>query len=226
MHSILQRIIKKKKQDLIEQKERISLDELKKRIFSLSRDQGKNYGKFLKHIVNAQNIALIAEIKIASPSEGILGLENSILKRVALYEHAGVDAISCISEKHHFKGDITFIPKIREKTVIPILQKDFVIDTYQIYEAKSINSDALLFIARCLETNTLQSFVSLCQNLYIEPILEINNEEDLEKALTTTTNIISVNARDLDTFIVDIDKACALIKKIPRRFTILGFSGI
>src|SRR5207245_2222000 len=101
--------------------------------------------------------------------------------------------ISFITEPHYFHGDISFIPKMKEKVLIPVLQKDFVIDAYQIYQAQQVGSDALLLIARFLDKKTLQEFVGLCLHLGVEPVVEINNEEDFEKAIATTTNIISVN---------------------------------
>src|SRR6266700_1535424 len=123
--------------------------------------------------------------------------------------------ISIITEKHYFKGDISFISKVKENVSLPVLQKDFIIDPVQIYEAKEAGADALLLISRLVTERQLQKFVSLCFSLGIEPVVEINNEEDLKKTITTKTNIIAVNARDLDTFIVDIEKACLLMQEIP-----------
>ncbi len=205
MHNILQDIIEKKKLDLIEKK--------------------RNYNKF-KQNITSKNIAVIAEIKLASPSAGMLGSEDEIITRAVSYEKAGANAISFITEKHYFKSDISFIPKIKEKISLPILQKDFVIDAYQIYEAKTVDSDALLLIARLLDKKTLQKFVLLCQELGIEPVVEINDAKDLSKAIETNTKIIAVNARNLENFEIDIENACELLKKIPDTFVKLGFSGI
>ncbi|HSW88668.1 MAG TPA: indole-3-glycerol phosphate synthase TrpC [Candidatus Saccharimonadales bacterium] len=205
MHNILQDIIEKKKLDLIEKK--------------------RNYNKF-KQNITSKNIAVIAEIKLASPSAGMLGSEDEIITRAVSYEKAGANAISFITEKHYFKSDISFIPKIKEKISLPILQKDFVVDAYQIYEAKTVDSDALLLIARLLDKKTLQKFVLLCQELGIEPVVEINDAKDLSKAIETNTKIIAVNARNLENFEIDIENACELLKKIPDTFIKLGFSGI
>ncbi|HSW98063.1 MAG TPA: indole-3-glycerol-phosphate synthase [Candidatus Saccharimonadales bacterium] len=206
MHNFLEDIIEKKKLDLIEKK--------------------KDTGIFRRTLKASKNIGIIAEIKLASPTAGLLGSEDEILTRAVAYEKAGADAISFITEKHYFKSDISFIPRIKEKVSLPILQKDFVIDEYQIYEAKLMHADALLLIARLLDTATLQTFVLLCQKVGMEPIVEITDMQDLAKALETKTNIIAVNARDLATFVVDIDKAGDLLKKIPDTFITVGFSGI
>lgn len=224
MHNILLEIIEKKKEDLKIQKKNggVTL------AVALEKDdrKGRPYGSFHEAIVSFKNIAIIAELKLASPSAGVLGFKKDILERVMQYEKSGANAISFITEQHYFNGDISFILKIKEKVSIPVLQKDFVIDASQIYEAKQFGSDALLLLARLLDKKTLQEFVMLCQSLDIEPVVEINNAEDLEKAVATTTNIIAVNARNLEDFSINVDGACDLLKRIPDKFIKLGFSGI
>ncbi len=188
--------------------------------------QNKN---FLEEVIKkkkSKDIAIIAEVKFASPTIPYLGSPGDLRTRVKEYERAGADAISIITEKHFFKGDIGFVSQVKKVVKIPVLQKDFIIDPYQIYEAKSAGSNALLFIARLVSKEKLQIFVLLAQKLGIEPIIEVFNEKDLKKAVATKTLFIAVNARDLETFIVDVPKACELIKNIPDRFIKLGFSGI
>lgn len=208
MHKKLTEIISKTKEDLLKRK--------------------KNDKSFYQAMVNprAGKVAVIAEIKLASPNEGLLGNKNEIETRIKKYEQSEVDAISVVTEKHFFKGDPELIKRIKKITSLPILQKDFVIDEYQIYEAKIFQADALLLIAQILSEQKLVSLVELIQKIGIEPVVEINNKEDLKKALKTKTNIIAVNARDLDTFEVNVDKACELLKRIPEKFIKLGFSGI
>ena len=173
-----------------------------------------------------EGIKLIAEAKFASPTNTNLGSSEDLLRRVKMYEEAGVDAVSIITEKHFFKGDIAFISQVKKEISLPVLQKDFIIDSVQIYEAKEAGSDALLLIARLVAVEKLQEFVSLCFSFGIEPVVEINNEEDLKKAVATQTNIIAVNARNLETLVVDVVGACMLVEKIPDNFAKLGFSGI
>ena len=202
MHKILKKIVEKKRTDLI----------LLKR------------NRFLNLLKN--KMAIIAEIKLASPTVSYFGSKKDIIKRAVDYEKAGVDAISVITEKHFFKGSLKFIPRITKRVNLPVLQKDFVIDPYQIYEAKIIGTDALLLIAKIVDKKTLIKFVSLCLEIGLEPVVEVNDESDLANALVTSTRIIAVNARDLETFKVDVNRACLLMKKIPDRFIKLGFSGI
>ena len=221
MHNILLKIIEKKKQDLIEQMQHVPLEQLQKKMIDSSEEN-----LFKKNILEKKDIAIIAEIKLASPKKSFLGEKGSVLERAKKYEESGVDTISIITEKNFFNGDVAFVTDVKKEVMLPILQKDFVIDAYQIYEAKSIGSDSLLFIAKFLNPQALSSFVNICKKLNIEPVVEINDEEDLEKAVATSTSIIAVNARDLETFRVDVDIACRLMKKIPDKFIKLGFSGI
>jgi len=206
MHNILVSIVEKKKRDLEQQKE-------------------KNIPSF-RNLFSREKIGLIAEVKFASPTHTNLGSHEELLKRVKAYKEAGASAISLITEKYYFKGDGTFVEQVKNEVSLPVLQKDFVIDMAQIHEAKQFGSDALLLIARLVTTEQLQQFVDICLSIGIEPVVEINNEEDLQKALETKTKIIAVNARDLETFSIDIDRACLFIKKIPSHFIKLAFSGI
>lgn len=177
-------------------------------------------------MINFKGFAIIAEIKFASPTNPNLGSPEDLLDRAREYQKAGADAISIITKKAFFKGDIGFVSQVKKVVKIPILQKDFVIDEQQIYEAAHIGSDALLFIARLVSKEKLKTFVLLAQKLGIEPVVEVFDEEDLKKAVAINTRYIAVNARDLETFVVDIDVACKLMEKIPNKFIKLGFSGI
>ena len=205
LNSILLEIVRRKRLDVVKKRTNSSF----KKIFS------KN-----------KKIVLIAEVKLSSPTNDDLGSREDLLNRVQQYEQAGADAVSIITEKYFFKGDLTFISQVKQQVNIPVLQKDFVIDSYQIYEAKLIGSDAILLIARLVDKKILKDFVAIAHEIGIEPIVEINNEEDLKKALDSAASFIAVNARDLRTFNIDIDKACAMLKKIPEKFIKLGFSGI
>ncbi len=218
MHNILEEIITKKRVDLIEQK----------KLNPVNKDSTATFqnDKFKNAIKNSKKPALIAEIKLASPTIPSLGSKEEIISRVRMYEKAGANAISFITEKHFFKGDITFIPKLKEATRLPIIQKDFVIDEYQLYEAAHAGADAILLIAKLITTTVLHEFVILANKLGIEPVVEINDQEDLDKAMKSGTRIIAVNARDLQTFGINVKKACELLQQIPASYIKLGFSGI
>lgn len=226
MKNILDEIVGYKKIELEERKKKISLKTLKNLI------QGLNYPKklvtFLESIQLPKkgNISLIAEIKLASPSTGVLGDETVIPRRIKEYDQSDIDAISIITDTKFFQGKLEFIQKAHLYSDLPILQKDFVIDPYQIYESKFYEADALLLIARILTEKELIDFVDLAIQLGIEPVVEIYGEADLKKALKTETKIIAVNARNLDDFSIDISKASKLGKTLPKDRIFLGFSGV
>lgn len=226
MNQILEQIVTKKKEDLKEQMKLVPLDVLKEGVKRV----GGNL--FYSRIVNAKkDPAIIAEVKLKSPGIGLrlaspFWNEEDLVRRVEEYEEAGADAVSIITEKHFFGGNIDFIKRVKDVVDLPVLQKDFVIDEYQIYESVEAGADAVLLIARLVDKERLDSFVKLVNYMRIEPVVEVYDEADLEKAVAVETRFVAVNARDLDKFEVNVDKACRLMKKIPDKFIKLGFSGV
>ena len=211
MHNILLEIINKTKQDLLIRKKQNPLND------------NKFYQSFLKPKFG---IGIIAEVKFASPTNPKLGSPADLTKIVKSYQQAEADAISVITEKHFFNGRLEFVTQIKKITSLPILQKDFVIDRYQIFESKSLGADAILLIAKILDQKILNNFVKLALDLRIEPVVEVNDELDLKKATSTKTKVIAVNARNFNTLEINVDQACELLKKVPDNFVKLGFSGI
>jgi indole-3-glycerol phosphate synthase len=174
-----------------------------------------------------KDVAIIAEIKLASPSEPHLGSANDVTPLSREYQKGGATMISVVTEKHFFNGDPAFIRQIKKAGVtLPVLQKDFVLDALQIVESKLAGADAILLIANILRRKQLKQFVSLAKSLGLEPVVEVNDEDGLDNAIAAEPTIIAVNARDLKTFVVDVDRACKLLEKIPDGFIKLGFSGI
>lgn len=184
---------------------------------------------FKERILNPKigDIGLIAEIKLVSPIEGKLGEETDIPNRLKNYQNAGADAVSIITEKKIFQGHPDLVSAIKSSTInLPILQKDFIINEFQIEESRKIGADALLLIAGIVSGGVLKRFVSLCKEKGLEPVVEICSQDDLAKAVKSETDIIAVNARDLDTFEVNVNRACKILRKVPEKFIRLGFSGI
>lgn len=222
MHKLLEEILNKTKQDLAKRKKEVSLGALEKTIGDL------NSRSFISAIRNPRKgtIAIIAEVKFASPLEPHLGFPDSLIARIKQYEEANADAISIVTEKHFFKGDPSYISKIREVSSLPVLQKDFIVDSYQVYEAKKAGADAILLIAKIVTRKRLVSLVKQAMYIGLEAVVEVNSQDDLKKSMATQAEIIAVNARDLDSFEVDVDRACELLKMIPDKFLRLGFSGV
>ena len=203
-------------------KTEVSLEVLKAR---MQVNESPSFIDAMRHPKNG-SLAVIAEIKLASPSAGVLGSEEDILSRIRVYEEGGASALSIITEKHFFKGDPDFIGRARKVTSLPILQKDFLVDLYQLYEAKQTGASAVLLIARILSGEDLALFAREAKTLGLEPVVEVFDENDLAKARVTETNVIAVNARNLDTFEIDVEAACALLLGIPDSYLKLGFSGV
>ena len=172
------------------------------------------------------DIGLIAEIKLQSPSEGSLGELSDVISKVKEYEVAGADAISVVTDSKYFGGSMELFDSIKNVVSIPVFRKEFIIDESQIIESAQHNADALLLIARILDSKTLGHFVRQSFLLGVEPVIEIYDEQDLQKALLTEANIIAVNARDLQSFAINIGQACELGKQIPNKKVFVGFSGV
>lgn len=219
MHRILQDIINS------------TTEEIKKRKGQSSMDDMVSYGHlpFKQRILNPKigDIGLIAEVKLASPTEGDLGEKVDILNRVQDYQNAGADAVSVITETKNFKGSLNLVTTVKRSILdLPILQKDFIIDDFQIEEARKLGTDALLLIARIVNATQLKRFVKQCSEKGLEPVVEVCSLGELPNAINCGTEIIAVNARNLDTFEVDVDRACNILKRIPEKFIKIGFSGI
>lgn len=220
MRRVLHEIVTDTERALVQRRSEKQLDDLR------TKAKKKESNFFYDAILNAKIPAVIAEIKMKSPSHGTFDEKLSLKERVELYISAGVQAISYVTNETFFGGKPKIVKKIKQLTNIPILQKDFVIDEYQIYEAAINGADALLLISRIIDTSNLVRFVDLCLQYGIEPIVEAYDEADIAKALESSVRIIGVNARDLDTLAMDRVKACDIIKKIPSERIALGFSGI
>ena len=169
---------------------------------------------------------IIAEIKKASPSRGIIQEDFDPQKIGKIYQKEGARAISILTENKFFQGDIRYLSLVRKITDIPLLCKDFIIDPYQIYEAALQGADGFLLIAALLSQSQMEAFVCLGRELGMEALVEIHNEEDLQKVLFTTSKIIGINNRDLETFKTDINTTLTLVKSIPPEKLVVSESGI
>jgi len=181
---------------------------------------------FKKSISRPHHINLIAEIKKASPSKGILRGDFNPVKIAITYQANGAAAISVLTDERFFEGRLEYIKKIKENVSLPILRKDFIIDEYQIYETVAAGADAVLLIAELLSTNEVVSFYDLAASLGLEVLMEVHNEEDIEKALAADADIIGINNRDLHTFKVDLATTQKLIRLIPQNRVKISESGI
>ncbi len=173
-----------------------------------------------------KNGGIIAEIKKASPSEGVIREDFDVAKIAQIYEEGGAKAISVLTDCEYFHGSFENL-RIASKAVnLPILCKDFIVEEYQIYKAREFGADAILLIAALLEVSELKRFLEIAKNLGMDSLVEIHNDEELEKALESGAKIIGVNSRNLKTFEIDMEGARELVKKIPKDKVVVFESGV
>lgn len=176
--------------------------------------------------ISPEKLQLIAEIKKASPSRGVLRPDLDPVSLARTYRDGGAAAISVLTDENYFQGKLEYLSDIKEEVDVPLLRKDFIIDEYQVYESAAFNADAILLIAAILTRERLEKLIRLCQTLGIDCLVEVHNESELERALTSHARIIGINNRDLNTFEVDIRTTGRLIPLIPQGFTVVSESGI
>ena len=211
--TILQKIFEQKKIRVEEARQGFEYDEFVNRAKKFRQDEIPN--RFAKAFADDTAINIIAEIKRASPSKGIIN-ENFDAGEVATnYEKFGAKAISVLTEEDFFKGKIEDLMTARNLTDLPILRKDFVFDEFQVYEAALIGADAILLIAAMLEDEDLQKLFALAAELGLDVLVEIHNLEELVRAIQIGAKIIGINNRNLHTFEVSLDTSRNLIENAP-----------
>ena len=171
-------------------------------------------------------LSFICEVKKASPSKGIIARDFPWLDIAHDYEKAGAAAISVLTEPDYFLGSGRHLQEIAKAVKIPCLRKDFTIDPYQIYEAKVLGAEAVLFICALLDLKTLASFIKIAQDLKLSALVEIHDKAEAEKALEAGSRIIGINNRDLKTFTIDFGLGTALRRSIPTGILTVAESGV
>ncbi len=217
----LEKIVEIKKDEIQRRKTRSRQKEMEETIAHLPPPRD-----FMDAISQHAPMALIAEIKRASPSVGMIKEDIDLCWIACEYQTGGACAISVLTEAHFFKGDLSYLHLIKEKTSLPVLQKDFILDPFQIYEGRVSGADAILLIASLLDREQLHDFVGLSQSLGMIPLVEIHNEDDLEKISPLELPLIGINNRDLTTFEVDLRTTLRLKREIPSRTKVISESGI
>jgi indole-3-glycerol phosphate synthase len=170
--------------------------------------------------------SLIAEHKRRSPSAGAIREGSRCGDLVRAYERGGAAAVSVLTEEAHFGGSLADLDEARSATYLPILRKDFTVDAYQVYEAKAAAADAVLLVVGSLDEGQLASLANLAWDLDLDALVEIHDEEELERALEIDADIIGINNRDLEDFSVDIDRTFDLIADVPAGKVVVSESGI
>ena len=219
--NILDEIVAKTKSKLEEKKQGLSLEELSSKI-DFENLKETNFKKSLQNKAEA----IIAEIKKASPSAGIISENFDPVLKSKEYESFGASALSILTEEDYFLGNIEYLKDVKAITSLPILRKDFIVDEYQIYESKLIGADCILLIASILNDEELKNFSEIAERLKLDYIIEVHDEEELQRVQHFSNAIIGVNNRNLKTFDVDINNSVELKKIFEGENIFIAESGI
>jgi indole-3-glycerol phosphate synthase len=220
---ILDRIVEAKKESLNAVRVKAPLKDLKRGIGCVKKP--RDFTGALKR-KPGENIGLIAEIKKASPSKGLIRKDFDHISIGRIYEEKAVDAVSVLTEEDFFQGSIAFISDVKKVLSRPVLRKDFIFDEYQIYEARANEADAVLLIAAILGKNQAAEYLHLSAELGMSVLFEVHDLKDLETALLLDCPVIGINNRNLKTLRIDIQTTFDLKKEIPPEKIIVSESGI
>ncbi len=218
--------IAKEKREISFLEYRRSAEELMKREEKLKREGVRSVPTTMEEVLGKEGIHLICEVKKASPSKGIIAKDFDYISIAKEYEAAGAAAISVLTEPNFFLGDLLYLEEIRNEVHIPLLRKDFIIDEYQIYQAKAKGASCVLLICSILSEEKIKHFVQMCEEVGISALVEIHDEKEAEVALKAKAKIVGVNNRNLRDFTVDIDHSLKLRSYIPRNVLFVAESGI
>lgn len=221
---ILDDIIKKTKEDLKKRKAELPEDMLG-RTLAMNPFMPRDVKEALR-ATPEDPYKIIAEVKKASPSKGIIREDFEPVRIATEYTQGGANSLSILTEPHWFKGDLEYISMIRRYTPLPLLRKDFIVDRYQLLEALVYGADYLLLIARALSTKELKTLLEFTRHLGMEALVEIHDKADLTKAIMAGADIIGINHRNLETFEMDMSLSEKLIPLIPNGKIIVAESGL
>ena len=224
MTDILKKICLDKSKEIEILQNKCSLNTLKKLVSDkIEKRDFKNTA--IESVINKNNL-IIGEIKKSSPSAGQIIKEYHPEEIAKTYEKAGIGAISILTEKNYFNGEIDDLSLIKQNTRIPILRKDFIIDEYQIFESKVYQADIILLIVSVLSDDQLKRFLKIAEDLQLDVIIETHDEEEVERAMKLNYPIIGINNRNLKNLKTDVNNSANLFTSISKDFTVIAESGI
>jgi indole-3-glycerol phosphate synthase len=222
---ILKKIVAHKMEEVAAAKAGTSLFEMKARLADRE-DQPRGFERALRDAAQSGWTAVIAEVKKGSPSKGMIRPDFDPLEIAATYQEFGATCISVLTDEKFFMGHLRNLALIREQVSLPLLRKDFIFDPYQIYEAAAGGADAVLLIAAMLDASQLADLAAQARELYLDILLEVHDEQELEMALGTDCGLIGINNRSLHTFVTDLGTTERLAARIPDDRLIVAESGI
>ncbi len=222
---ILDKILQTKVEEVAAAKLRESYSDLEKRVGDLE-DQPRGFARALRIMSESGGTALITEVKKGSPSKGIIRADFDPVDIAVSYEKGGATCLSVLTDEQYFYGHLRYLWDIREQVSLPLLRKDFIIDPYQVVEARVAGADAILLIAAALEDDMLQELAELATSLQLDTLLEVHDADELERALILPVDLIGINNRNLSTFVTDLAVSEQLAGRIPKQQLAVAESGI
>lgn len=216
---ILDKIVQKKKETLLAQKEKVSIEEFKEKIKDMKKPPS------FYAAIGKKGLSIIGEIKKASPSKGLIREDFNPVEISKEYEEA-VDAISVLTEEDFFMGKPEYLREVSKTVSLPILRKDFIIDEFQIYEARELGASCILLIVAILEQEKLVEYIKLTESLKMDALVEAHTGEEVERAIAAGAKIIGINNRNLKDFSVDFNNTIRLKAIIPGGILVISESGI
>jgi indole-3-glycerol phosphate synthase len=231
MSTILDQIIETKRQEIAERRTRVPLEQLQETISTLGRP--RNFFHAVSKAPGKKPLNLIAEVKKASPSAGVIRADFDPVKIAQAYAAAGADALSVLTDEKYFQGKLEYIHAIRDVVKLPVLRKDFIIDPYQVYESRAAGADAILLIAECLETSQLIDLQILATELHLTCLIEVHDVDNFIRVRDRVIgfphrsySLLGINNRDLHTFKVDLGTTLRLTELVEDRRVLVSESGI
>ena len=224
MKNILEEIAARTRERIAKEKSCISVSELENRIQEVNKNARQKI-TFLQAL-QKDGMSYICEVKKASPSKGLIAPDFPYLAIANEYEQAGASAISCLTEPFYFQGADQYLREISAAVQIPVLRKDFTVDEYMIYQAKSLGASAVLLICAILDDGELRAYRQLAKELGLDALIEAHDEYEVDRVLNLGAEIVGVNNRDLRTFQVDMNNSIRLRKMAPDNVVFVSESGI
>ncbi|WP_444888900.1 indole-3-glycerol phosphate synthase TrpC [Microbulbifer sp. JMSA008] len=222
--TILRTIIERKWQEVAERKSQCSLEEI--RLSAQDQPPARGFVAALEYKIAEGEAAVIAEIKKASPSKGVIREDFLPAEIATSYERGGAACLSVLTDRDFFQGDDSYLQQARNAVRLPVLRKDFTVDPYQVFEARAIGADCILLIAACLEDQQMQELNGLALELGLDVLVEVHNRAELERALALPNRLIGINNRNLHTFEVQLENTFKLLNLIPKDRIVVTESGI
>ncbi len=222
---LLQKIVSHKRDEVAAARSAQPLADMKARVADRE-DQPRGFERALRDASASGWTAVIAEVKKGSPSKGIIRPDFDPLEIASIYQESGATCLSVLTDEKFFLGHLRYLALIREQVGLPLLRKDFLFDPYQVYEASAAGADAVLLIAAMLEQAQLEDLLGLARELYLDVLLEVHDERELEMALRTDCTLVGINNRSLHTFVTDLGTTERLAPMVPAERLIVAESGI